>query len=405
MGMNRTIGATWLRRGSILAIALAALLAAPLWAQTSRVYRDGDVWVEETTGTLPAGREFRALTDMGSLEVQGNATQVQYVVRKHSNAASEDAARKQFEQLRITATKVGDAVVLEGRVIGRDVNRLAADFAVQIPRLTQLVKAETRGGALTFTSIQGAILGLTGGGSVKLDDLGGPVKVKSGGGTMEAGNINADMVLDSGGGNVSVERVSGQLLVKTGGGKVRIGTAGPTTVETGAGNIEVGRCNGNLTASSGGGNLSLGDVSGTVSAESGGGSVRLGSAQGDVKVITGGGLVELWKLGQGAHVETGGGAITAQFVGGRNQFHDSYLHTAYGNVVVYLPRDLGVNVHASTELASGTGIRSDYPGLAISSEGGQYGPKSMFGEGQLNGGGPILRLRTTIGQIEIKRMQ
>jgi len=73
--------------------------------------------------------------------------------------------------------------------------------------------------------------------------------------------------------------------------------------------------------------------------------------------------------------------------------------------VVYLPRDLGVNVHASTELASGTGIRSDYPGLAISSEGGQYGPKSMFGEGQLNGGGPILRLRTTIGQIEIKRMQ
>ena len=32
-------------------------------------------------------------------------------------------------------------MVLEGRVIGRDVNRLAADFAVQIPRLTQLVKA------------------------------------------------------------------------------------------------------------------------------------------------------------------------------------------------------------------------------------------------------------------------
>ena len=28
----------------------------------------------------------------------------------------------------------------------------------------------------------------------------------------------------------------------------------------------------------------------------------------------------------------------------------------------------------------------------------------MFGEGQLNGGGPILRLRTTVGQIEIKQV-
>ena len=399
------MGAECVRRWSIAVAVGLALLAVPLWGQTSKVFRDGDSWVQETTGTLPPGREFRALTDIGSLQVQGTATQVIYVVRKRSNASTEEGARQQFEHLRITATRVGDAVVLEGRVVGRSVNRLAADFAVQIPRLTQMVKAETRGGALSFNSIQGAVMALTGGGSVKLDDLGGPVRIKSGGGTMEAGNINADVVLDSGGGNVSVQRVSGQLVVKTGGGKVRIGAAGPTFVETGAGNIEVGRCNGNLTANSGGGNLTLGDVAGTVTAESSGGSVRLSSALGDVEVITGGGLVELWKLGKGAHVETGGGDITAQFVGGRNQFDDSYLHTAYGKVVVYLPRDLGVSVHASTELATGTGIKSAYPGVAITSEGGQYGPKSMFGEGQLNGGGPILRLRATIGEIEIKRNQ
>jgi hypothetical protein len=104
-------------------------------------------------------------------------------------------------------------------------------------------------------------------------------------------------------------------------------------------------------------------------------------------------------------VETGGGPITVQFVAGRGQFRDSSLHTAMGNVVVYLPRDLGVNIHASTELANGAGIRSDFSGLGITSEGGQYGPKSMFGEGSLNGGGPVLRLRTTIGQIEIRRLQ
>jgi hypothetical protein len=94
-----------------------------------------------------------------------------------------------------------------------------------------------------------------------------------------------------------------------------------------------------------------------------------------------------------------------QFVGGRGQFHDSFLHTASGNMVVYLPSDLGVSVHASTELASGVVIKSELPGLTITSEGGQYGPKSMSAEGSLNGGGPILRVRTTIGQIDFRRSQ
>jgi DUF4097 and DUF4098 domain-containing protein YvlB len=380
-------------------------LAVPLWAQSARVFRDGNTWVEETTGTLPPGHEFRTFTDLGSLQVQGNASQVTYVVRKRSNAGSEDAARRQFEQLRITATKVGDLVVLEGRLVGRNVNRMAADFMVQIPRLTQIVKAETRGGALSLNSIAGTVTGLTSGGNVKVDDLSGPVRITSGGGNMEAGNVTSDLYLQSGGGNISVERVSGQLFIRTGGGRVKIGTAGPTTVETGAGNVDVNQCDGDLHANSGGGNLNLGDVHGSVTAETGGGTVRLAGAEGPVRVVTGGGAVELMKIGQSAHVETGGGAITAQFVARNGQFRDSYLHTAAGNIVVYLPRDLGVSLHASTELANGAGIKSDFPGLGISSEGGQYGPKSMFGEGLLNGGGPTLRLRTTIGQIEIRRSQ
>ncbi len=405
MRLGTRYSAVKIRRWKLTVAASLVVLTVPALAQSSRVFRDGDAWVEETTGTLPPGHEFRAQTDLGSVQVQGDASQVTYVVRKRSTENTEAAARRQFDQLRVTARRVGDAVVLEGRVMGRNMNRMAADFVVQIPRLTQMVKAETRGGALSFNSIQGAVMGFTGGGAVKIDDIGGPVKVTSGGGAMQAGSVNSDLFLQSGGGSISVERVSGQLFVKTGGGKVRIGTSGPATVETGAGNIEVTRCNGELRATSGGGNLNFGQVEGNLTAETAGGSVRLSSAQGNVKVVTGGGAVELWKVGQGANVETGGGAITVQFVSGRGQFHDSYLHTALGNVVVYLPRDLGVNVHASTEMANGAGIKSAFPGLAITSEGGQYGPKSMFGEGSLNGGGPILRVRTTIGQIDIRQLQ
>ena len=384
---------------------LALALSLPLCAQQSRVFRDGNSWVEETTGTLPAGREFREFTDLGSVQVQGNAAQMSYVVRKRSFADSEAAARRQFEQLRISANKSGEGVVLEGRLGGRNVNQMTADFVVQIPRTTQVVKVETRAGSLSLNSITGSVTGVTAGGNVKLNDVVGPVRITSGGGTMEAGSVGSDLYLQNGGGNVSVERVNGQLVVKTGGGRVRIGTSGGTSIETGAGNIEVQKCNGDLHVNSGGGNLNLGDVAGSVVAETSGGSVRLASAQGGVRVISGGGAVELLKVGQSAQVETGAGAITVQFVGGRNQFRDSLLHTAAGDVVVYLPGNLGVNVHASTELATGAGIKSEFPGLVIMQEGGNYGPKSMFGEGALNGGGSILRLRTTIGQIDIRRLQ
>ena len=384
---------------------LAMAVAIPLCAQQSRVFRDGNSWVEETAGVMPAGREFRVFTELGSVQVQGNSTQVSYAVRKRSYADTEEAARRQFGQLRVSANKSGDAVVLDGRLTGRNINRLTADFVVQIPRTTQVVKVETRAGSLSLASITGSVMGTTGGGNVKLDDVLGPVKITSGGGNMEAGSVSSDRSLQSGGGNVSVERVNGQLVVKTGGGRVRIGTSGGTSIETGAGNIEVQKCNGDLRASSGGGNLNLGDVVGSVVADTGGGSVRLSSAQGGVRVVTGGGTVELLNVGQSAQVETGAGAITVQFVAGRNQFKDSYLHTAAGDVVIYLPANLGVNLHASTELFHGTGIRSSFPGLVINQEGGNYGPKSMSAEGPLNGGGPILRVRTTIGQIDIRRLQ
>ena len=46
---------------------------------------------------------------------------------------------------------------------------------------------------------------------------------------------------------------------------------------------------------------------------------------------------------------------------------------------------------------------SAFPELRISSEGSGVGPHSMWAEGNLNGGGPLLRVRTTIGHIDFQR--
>jgi hypothetical protein len=166
----------------------------------------------------------------------------------------------------------------------------------------------------------------------------------------------------------------------------------------------VQKCIGDLHVTSGGGNLYLGDVDGAVQAETEGGSVRLASASGPVRVTTGGGSVELYKLARGAQVETGAGPIFVEFMGKRG-FTDSFLHTAAGDVTVCFASSFPVTVHATSDMAIGRGIFSELPGLNITSQGGQYAPKSMSAEGWFNGGGPALRVRTTMGQIGFRKCQ
>jgi DUF4097 and DUF4098 domain-containing protein YvlB len=279
-------------------------------------------------------------------------------------------------------------------------------MAVQIPRGLDLVKVETGSGSLMFSMIGGAVVGVTGGGMVKLEDVAGPVKIKSGGGNVTGGNLGADLMLTSGGGDIHIENVAGATKIHNGGGKVYVGSTRGADIQSVAGNIEVHRCNGDLQAETGGGNLNLGDVTGTVRANTTGGAIRLASGKGRVEATTGGGSVEMYKLWQGAQVETGAGAITVQFVGSRDSFSDSNLHTASGDVTVFLPGNLPVTIHASSDMSTGgMGIHSDFQGLQTHMEGGNYGPKSAWAEGQLNGGGAMLRVRTTIGQIDFRRLQ
>ena len=141
---------------------LAVALALPLWAQQSRVYHEGDSWVEEISGTLPAGRELHVNTDVGSVKVQGNSQACSYVVRKRSYAASQDAARKQFEQFRFSAVRTGEIDALQGRLANRNMSRFGVEMTVQVPRAQELVKVETGAGALGFSAITASVIGSDG---------------------------------------------------------------------------------------------------------------------------------------------------------------------------------------------------------------------------------------------------
>jgi len=99
-----------------------------------------------------------------------------------------------------------------------------------------------------------------------------------------------------------------------------------------------------------------------------------------------------------ARAETGAGGIVAKFVSGTDRT-DSVLETSAGDITVYLAPTLNITIRASIELANGHRIRSDFSEIRVTTEGGEWGPGTATAEGNLNGGGPTLKVRTTTGDI------
>jgi len=104
-------------------------------------------------------------------------------------------------------------------------------------------------------------------------------------------------------------------------------------------------------------------------------------------------------------VQTGAGAIQAKFLANGGERIDSTLETAAGDITVFLPSDLNITVRASIDLANGHNIyASDFPEIHVVTEGGPWGPKSVSADGRMNGGGPVLKVHTTTGDITFRRI-
>ena len=385
---------------------MAVIAALPMLAQNSRIYREGNAWVEEITGTLPQTRNLKVTADIGALSVSGGDTnEVRYTIKKRSFSSDEQAARRSFHEFDVTAAKRADYAILEGSWEGGRARRFSAEFNIVVPRDMALVKLNSDSGSINAHNINGRLEAETGGGAVTLDDLGSYAMAETGGGSIKVGRSSGELKLTTGGGSIQVVSAKGRVYASSGGGSVSVGDASSVSVETGGGSVHVSSCNGDTKVETGGGSIELGDINGPVSLETGGGGIHLSGARGPVNVSTGGGSLELWKLSQGARASTGSGSITAEFIGtppGGNQNY-SVLETSAGDIVVYVSPEARLNVKAVIQTAFGHNITSDFPDLKVSSEGGDWGPKTKYAEGALNGGGPLLKIRTMIGNIYIRK--
>ncbi len=368
-------------------------------AEQTRIYQEGGKWARQITGSLAAAKNLRVKVDSGVVRVTGSSqSTINYVISNHSYASSEEKARREFESYKINVYVRGDTAWVVGEWEGGKPRRSSSEFIINVPRSTDLVKVETEGGDLTATGISGRVEGETGGGSIHLDDIGGVISAETGGGSIDVGTVGGDLTLRTGGGSIKVVSAKGKINAETGGGSVRVvsGMQG-AVLETGGGNIEVERCSGPLRVTTGGGSIELGEIAGPAEIETGGGSIRLSSATGAVRAETGGGSITLNGV-PAAKAETGAGGIVAKFVSSGERA-DSVLETSAGDITVYLAPTLNITIRASIELANGHRIRSDFSEIRVTTEGGEWGPGTATAEGNLNGGGPVLKVRTTTGDI------
>ena len=381
-----------------------AALASLAFCQETRVYREGSNWVQEMTGDLGAAKNLRVKLAAGSVHMQGGAQdRITYVIHRKAYTSSEQEARREFESYRVSASVKGDTAWIVAEAGDRD-RKCADDFVINVPRSLDSAKIDTGGGSVNAAGIAGRVDIGSGGGNLRLDDIGGVLSAETGGGTIDVGKVGGNVSLHTGGGNIKIASANGEIKAESGGGSVVVlsGLRG-AVLQTGAGSIHVDKCSGHVKATTGGGSVELGDIGGPAEIETGAGSIRLASANGRVQAETGGGSIQL-DGATSVQAETSAGGIVVKLLSSAGVRSDSTLETSAGDITVYLANDLPISIPAEIEIANGHTIRSDFSDIHVSSEGSSWGPKTVTAEGQLNGGGPVLKVRTNSGNVNFRRI-
>lgn len=199
--------------------------------------------------------------------------------------------------------------------------------------------------------------------------------------------------LNTSGGSISVDNLTGEARVKTSGGSLSLGRIeGPVDARTSGGSIDLQQTKGRLIAQTSGGGITVGEVDGDVDVETSGGSINVNGATGNLRAHTSGGGISLRRLHGSVDASTSGGSLSAELL---EQFEaPCELSTSGGGIVIYLASGIKADIDART---SGGDVESDLP-ITVQ---GSIGEGKL--QGKLNGGGPLLTLRTSGGDIRLRQ--
>jgi len=284
-------------------------------------------------------------TDRGSITVSGSdRSDVSIEVSRKVKGGSEKKARELLDRHTVEMDASQGTIRIEADLEGENNwtfrgPQLEVAIVVQVPKRFHL-DAQTAGGSVRVQNLDGNVKAKTAGGSVHLDAINGDVVGKTSGGSIHASELQGSADLSTAGGSIDVDR-AGQ-------GPVKVATSG--------------------------GSLRLTGITGPLEARTAGGSIRIESNGAPIVASTSGGSVDATLTG----VPTG----TVD------------LRSSAGAVGIVLPAAAAVVLDASTSAGS---VKSDFPvGVTDSTS-----RNSL--KGPINGGGPIVKLRTSGGSVRVKK--
>ncbi len=371
--------------------------------------RVGNTWEERAECSAPMREASRLMVraDFGSIEVTpGSAEGMSCQVRLRVFGSSEAEARRYFRSYDLTVRPHEAGLLLRGSFpadSGGHKKSFSAEFEISVPTRSNL-DLQTQGGEVTVGSLQGSVQAVTAGGDIQAGDITGAVRMETAGGCITLGSVTGPVEARTAAGSIRVGNVTGNVALETGGGEIVTGMiSGTLRAETVGGDLVLRGATGTLEAQTAGGQIRIGEAGGRVVAQSAGGNIRLNGARGPVEVKTGGGSLDLLQLRNAVHASTAAGSIVAQLDADQKSFTASKLETSAGDIRIYLPSDLALNIEAVIDMASGHKIVSDFP-LQIQGDGPEFAATKVRGTGALNGGGEVLRIRTISGNIEIRKL-
>lgn len=327
--------------------------------------------LEDITEVFPvaSGGKLTVNTDFGAIDVQSAAQDTVSVrVQRSAQLKADRRAGEILKHFDVQMTHEASDVKIEAQFKGpgkqwkKAQKRLDIQFSIVVPQHYSL-DLKTAGAEISTADITGDVNAKTTGNRLRLENITGYIDGKTSGGNIDLKAFNGDANLQTSRGNI--------------------------TLETGSGDVD---------AKTSGGNLQFANLTGVVNGRTSGGNITLRRCKGGADVKTAGGSIEVENDGP-VLARTTGGSIRCQLQeAAPNQNVLLDLETMGGGINVSVVPDIAATVEA--QVLGGT-VTTELP-VSVEMRG-SVRPNEL--QGTINGGGPLLKLRSIGGNIILKKKE
>lgn len=393
-------------------------------------------WRREGRGALHEIKKSFSAGAQGTLEMRdvngditvkaGVGATVEIIESLRIEAYTEEETKRVLAECEDSYSQAGNRIVVDGRMRPR--RAVESRFNITVPAAFVL-DLSTSGGDISIERVKGNITLRTSGGDIELLSTAGIINAKTSGGDVLVRDAEGTVEVKTSGGDLELERIQGRLSAATSGGNITLRSADKeVNLRTSGGNIEILEVAGNVVASTSGGDVHVENTSGAVDVSTSGGDLVLRNIRGELEAATSGGDIRAESLHAAGRLKTSGGDIEVRALmagleaatsGGNVEVemtltdfkrpHALNLSSSGGDIELIIPDKLPAKIFAEIYLEGRWGwgerydISSDFPLKIERGEGERRSAQYIRGEGDINGGGDAITLKTSAGNIMIRK--